>query len=91
MTGIMIGVSLGFFFFKISYTLRDAMLVNGILTNAEVWNHLKTKHVEILESVDLKGGSAKMCFLISCVTYILASEQLIFKIIVPTTMINPLL
>ena len=52
-TGIMNSVSLGFFFFKISFTLRDSMLLNGILTNAEVWNHLKEKHLEILEVVDL--------------------------------------
>ena len=52
-TGMMNNISLGIFFYKISFTLRDAMLLNGILTNIEVWNHLKNKHVEILESVDL--------------------------------------
>ena len=48
-TGMMINISLGIFFYKISFTLRDAMLINGILTNIEVWNHLKKKHLEILE------------------------------------------
>jgi hypothetical protein len=52
-TGIMNSVSLGFFFFQISFNLRNAMLLNGILTNAEVWNNIKSKHIEILESVDL--------------------------------------
>ena len=52
-SGIMNGVSLGFFFYKISYTLRESMLLNGILTNVEVWYAIKTKHVEVFESVDL--------------------------------------
>ena len=52
-SGIMNSVSLGFFFYNISFKLRDAMLLNGILTNAEVWNHIKTKQIEILEGVDL--------------------------------------
>jgi hypothetical protein len=46
-------VSLGFFFFKISFNLRDSMLLNGILTNAEVWNQVESKHIDILESIDL--------------------------------------
>ena len=29
------------------------MLLNGILTNAEVWNQMKSKHIDILESIDL--------------------------------------
>jgi hypothetical protein len=45
-TGLMNSVSLGFFFFKISFNLRDAMVINGILTNAEVWNNIKLKHKE---------------------------------------------
>ena len=52
-TGLMNSVSLGFFFFNISFTLRNSMLVNGILTNAEVWNDVKMKQIETLESVDL--------------------------------------
>ena len=52
-TGLMNSVSLGFFFFNISFTLRNSMLVNGILTNAEVWNDVKMKQKETLESVDL--------------------------------------
>ena len=52
-TGIMNSVSLGFFFFKISFNLRDSMLLNRILTNAEVWNQVKSKHIDILESIDL--------------------------------------
>ena len=46
-------ISLGFFFYKIAFTLRDAKLLNGIKTNAEVWNNLKSKHVEVLDDVDL--------------------------------------
>jgi hypothetical protein len=52
-TGILNSVSLGFFFYKIAFTLRDAKLLNGILTNAEVWNSIKSKHIDILEDIDL--------------------------------------
>ena len=52
-TGIMSSVSLGFFFYKISFTLRDAKLLNGMLTNAEVWNNIKSKHIDVLEGIDL--------------------------------------
>ena len=34
--GILSSVSLGFFFYKIAFTLRDAKLLNGMLTNTEV-------------------------------------------------------
>ena len=46
-------ISLDIVFYKINFILRDASLLNGILTNIEVWNHLQNIHVEILESVDL--------------------------------------
>ena len=52
-SGMINNVSLGLFFFQIAFTFRDAMLVNGMLTNAEVWNQIKTKHVEVFESMDL--------------------------------------
>ena len=52
-TGILNSVSLGFFYFKIAFTLRDAKLLNGILTNAEVWSTIRSKNVEVLESIDL--------------------------------------
>ena len=35
--GMVNGLSLGHYFFKISFLYRDTMLENGILTNAEVW------------------------------------------------------
>ena len=52
-TGILNSVSLGFFYFKIAFALRDAKLLTGILTNTEVWNNIKTKHFDILEGIDL--------------------------------------
>ena len=51
--GILSSVSLGFFFYKIAFTLRDAKLLNGMLTNAEVWNSIKSKHIDVLEKIDL--------------------------------------
>ena len=52
-TGILNSVSFGFYFFNISFTLREAMLLNGILFNSEAWNHITEKQVEILEDVDM--------------------------------------
>ena len=45
-------VNFGGHYFKIAITLREAMLVGGILTNSEVWYGLKTKDIEKLEEID---------------------------------------
>ena len=51
--GMVNGLSLGHYFFKISFLYRDTMLENGILTNAEVWYPISDSQIGILENVDL--------------------------------------
>ena len=51
---ILTSVSLGFYYFDIALILRESMLVNGILTNAEVWYNTKEEHLTILESADIE-------------------------------------
>ena len=51
--GMVSNVSLGIHFFRIALTLRESMLINGILTNSEVWYGVKEKHFEELENQDL--------------------------------------
>ena len=45
-------VSFGQKFFEIAITLREAKLLNGILTNAEVWYSLQNTEVTQLEELD---------------------------------------
>ena len=45
-------VSFGVHYFEIAATLREAMLVNGLLTNSEVWYGLTESEVTRLEEVD---------------------------------------
>ena len=45
-------VSFGNHYFEIAKSLREAMLVNGLLTNSEVWYGLTDKEVTKLEEVD---------------------------------------
>ena len=47
------GLSLGHFYFKISFLLRETMMLNGMLTNIEVWHPLSNTQVDVLEGVDL--------------------------------------
>ena len=49
---ILKSVSFGFHYFEIAATLREAMLVNGLLTNSEVWYGLTGAEVTKLEEVD---------------------------------------
>ena len=51
--GIVDGLSLGHFYYKISFMFRECKLLNGILTNAEVWYPISEKQLEILENIDL--------------------------------------
>ena len=51
--GILESVSLGFCYMEIAIILREAMFINGILTNAEVWYNMTEKHLATLESADL--------------------------------------
>ena len=39
-------------YFEIALLLRESMLVNGILTNAEVWYNLNKSEIEKIESLD---------------------------------------
>ena len=45
-------VSFGHRYFEIAVILREARLINGILTNAEIWYSLGKKEIEDLEQVD---------------------------------------
>ena len=45
-------VSFGSNYFEIAVTLRESRLLNGILTNADVWYALKKSEIEELEEVD---------------------------------------
>ena len=45
-------VSFGAHFFEIAVTLRNSILINGMLTNSEVWYGLTTNDVTQLEEVD---------------------------------------
>ena len=45
-------VTFGKHYFEIARTLRESMLVNGLLTNCEVWHNLKEADVKKLEEVD---------------------------------------
>ena len=45
-------VSFGNYYFQIAMTLRESMFLNGILTNSEIWYHLKKTEIEELEEVD---------------------------------------
>ena len=46
-------ISLGFYYIEIALILRDARLINGTLTNSEVWPSLTLNQFEVLEAADL--------------------------------------
>ena len=52
-TGMVNGLSLGHHFYRISFIMRETMLLNGYLTNSEVWYPIKDNQIEILEDIDL--------------------------------------
>ena len=45
-------VSIGHKYFEMAKALREARLINGILTNADVWYSLKKEEIDELEDVD---------------------------------------
>ena len=49
---ILNSVSFGFYYAEIAFILREALFVNGILTNSEVWYGIKRKHIATLEAAD---------------------------------------
>ena len=46
-------ITLGYFHFPTSFIMRESMLLNGILTNCEVWTFLTQKQIERLQSADI--------------------------------------
>ena len=46
-------ISLGFFYIEIGLILREARLINGTLTNSEVWPSLTNAQLESLEAADI--------------------------------------
>ena len=46
-------ISLGFYYFKIALILRELRIINGTLTNSEVWRSLSLNQFDSLESADL--------------------------------------
>ena len=51
-SNIMEAANFGEHYFEIALLLRDSMLINGILTNADVWYNLLKSEVKELEDVD---------------------------------------
>jgi hypothetical protein len=51
-TSMLSSVSLGFFYMDIALVFREAMLINAIITNSEVWYNVHEEHFKILESAD---------------------------------------
>ena len=47
------GLSLGHYYYKIAFLFREVMLLNGMLTNLEVWHPVTNKQIEVLENIDL--------------------------------------
>ena len=52
-SSILSSICLGSFYFEIAMVLREAKFINSILTNAEVWHNMESKHIEIMEKSDL--------------------------------------
>ena len=51
-SSILSSISLGFYYVDIALVLRESMLINGIITNAEVWYNVNEEHYKILEAAD---------------------------------------
>ena len=45
-------ICLGGYYFESAMSLRNSILVNGILYNSEVWYDLKEKDINVLEQID---------------------------------------
>ena len=52
-SSILSSISLGFFYMEIAFTIRESLLINGTLTNSEVWPDLKKEHLDSIEAADL--------------------------------------
>ena len=51
-SSILSSISPGFYYIDIALILRKSMLINGILTNCEVWLNVKEDHLKTLEAAD---------------------------------------
>ena len=51
-SGMVNGLSLGHYYFRISFLFRETMLINGMLTNLEVWHSVSSTQLEVLEKID---------------------------------------
>ena len=51
-SSILSGMTFGMYFMDVALILRESMLLNGILTNSEVWYGVKEEHLTALESAD---------------------------------------
>ena len=52
-TTILDTITFGMYYVDTALILREAMLVNGILTNCEIWYRVTEDHIKILESADI--------------------------------------
>ena len=53
-TSILNNVSLGIYFFRTAFILRETMYINGIMMNSESWNFLSLKNIKSLEDSDAR-------------------------------------
>ena len=51
-TNLLDAVNFGEHYFEIGLLLRDTMLINGVLTNAEIWYNLQKSEIKELEDLD---------------------------------------
>ena len=51
-TTILSSITFGVFYMDTALILREAMLLNGIMTNSEIWYTVKDHHIKTLESAD---------------------------------------
>ena len=51
-SGMVNGLSLGHYYFRIAFLFRETMLLNGMLTNLEVWHPVSISQLEVLEKID---------------------------------------
>ena len=55
---ILKNVTLGIFYIRTALILREAMLINGIFTNAECWNFVSLKNIKVFEDADARFFSS---------------------------------
>ena len=53
-SSILSTISLGSFHFDIAMVLREALFINSIMSNSEIWHNVKLGHVQSLEKLDMQ-------------------------------------